>query len=66
MREDGVSDHRRLSHVQVPDISPTHLVTQGQHPLIFVQRETDKPDLAVLEPDLVDDGHFVLCELEAV
>lgn len=66
VRENRVVDQRRFGHIQIPDISPTHLVTQGEHPLILVQGETNKPDLTVLETDLVDDGHFVLRELEAV
>ena len=60
MRENRVVDQRRFGHIQIPDISPTHLVTQGEHPLILVQGETNKPDLTVLETDLVDDGNFVL------
>ena len=63
--EHRVVDQRRLGHLQIPDVGPAHLVTQGQHPLMLVQRETDKPNLAVLETDLVDDGHFVLSQLEA-
>ena len=66
VREHGVVDHRRLGHVEIPDVGPAHLVTQGKHPLILVQGETDKPNLTVLKPDLVDDGRLILGQLEAV
>ena len=66
VREHGVVDHRRLGHVEIPYVGPAHLVTQGKHPLILVQGETDKPNLTVLESDLVDDGHLILSQLEAV
>ena len=61
-----VVDALRLRHVQVPNISPAHLVTQGQHLPILVQRESDKPDLTVFEPDFVDNRHLVLGKLEVL
>jgi len=36
VREHGVVDQRRLGHVQIPDVGPAHLVTQGEHPLVLV------------------------------
>ena len=58
--EDRVVDETRLTHIQVPHVGPPHLVTQGHHLLMLVQREPHEPDLTVLEPNLVDHSHLVL------
>ena len=61
--EDGVVDQGGLRHLQVPHVGAPHLVTQRQHPLRRVQREPHEPNLAVPQPDLVDDRHLVVRRL---
>ena len=62
MGEDRVVDLSWLLNVKIPDIGPANLITEGKHLLELVKRESDEPNLTVLEANFVDDSHFVLCK----
>ena len=66
MREDRVVDLTRLLHIQVPDVGPANLITKGEDLLQFVQGEPNEPYLAVLESNLVDHSHLVLCKFSSL